>query len=1774
MSLRRQVTGLGLRRALRLIRMQHAARNRAAELRTTPHRALGVETLENRILFTFDPSPAEQQLLELVNRFRAAPTAELGLLTSSLGTPAHSSDTDINNNLVGFNVNGPALQTAFSTLVAAPPLAWSETLSGISLAHNQSMITNNIQSHQTVDEPDFRTRFNNGGYDSNTFIGENIFSASRSVIMGHAGWVIDWGSGPNGVQDPAGHRDNLLSANFTEFGGSIVSTPVQSHVGPLAMTEDFGSAAGPTLLGVAYADANNNGFYDAGEGVAGMNVEIKGVGGTTGDFNVTSMTAGGYQKALAAGTYDVTFSGSTLTSPVVVHNVVIGTDNVKVDEVLIPVPVIEISGANHLVANDVNAVPTLVNDTDFETPIVNGVGHPHTFTIINAGTGRLNLTGTPRVAISGANASDFTVTTQPAAQVAVGASTQFVITFRPSAVGVRNAVVTITNDDGTNGTYQFKIDGVGIAPTIQVEAAGQDAAGAAQTFIFTNGDTTPSMNDRTDFGFLGVSTTGTGITSSTRSYTIRNTGTSLLTLTSATRVKISGSNAADFKVTTDPALATSVNGTTNFVITFNPTGAGLRTATVTILSDDPLKPSFTFKIQGHGIVTSTTNDNLQAAISTTEVTVAKLTVTPALTAITPGSPIVCTVTGVATTAGTITGVHIFYDGDRDGIPDKDLGAATLTNGNFVLNVNAPAEFTSAGQFLAQATDSLANASHYRSSVSASAVDPGVVPGYSLKVNYTGYLSTGATFDSSYRAGHTPFSFVLGTGSVIHGWDEGLVGMKVGETRILVIPAAIAYGASPPSGSGIPANAPLIFEVTLVSFDPPAADLKGNGTSIPSGDTTPILADGTDFGSIDISASAYSSSISFTGATKPTNVTAPGNVLNYTVGTGVGTLALGAGTTTTTLTVTIATSASAVNLPFTLAPDANFAATPTTSTTGATITFNAATGLGTLTIPANTTTAALKIDVQYGNTNSFTIANAKSGTQLGFANFVVAGDNPADFTLTRPTGSSTAFTIKFKPTAGGLRKAVVTFDTNDPRHRHYSFTVQGNGPTMSVAATDADATEPGGAGDTGTFTITSNTTLNTSRAVNFKLSGLALPGIDYSLTATGGVITALDTVHKTGTLTLNAGVASATIKVTPINDTIVEPLEPVILTLVAGDSYAVTSTAANASATVNIADDSPTATVVANDAAAAEIGQATGQFTLTLTGDTSVARVLNFVLSGTASLSDYSLSAVGGTLSAIDPKTRSGTFTFNAATSSGVITVTPLADTLFEGDETVILTLVANTQVRLSGDAGATAATITIADGNPDLLMVLAKPAFLETAGANGTLCTITRTGLITDALTVNLASSNTGKATVPATVTFLPGKRTATFIISAVDNATVDGPQDVVITASDPLAVYNDGTVHATVLDDEKTTVTIAGIGNNDASENAADELEDLASFRITRADVTNAPLSVTLSATGLAKLGVDYVLTNLLGAVVENLTVVIPANQDHVDIVVHAVDDTLVEGDEGMTFGIVAGVGYNPGVAASVSGVIHDNENTVAIAAVTGQETAIESGQTATFRVSRTGSTASSLTVFYKVTGTAKAGSDYVSIGKAVTIAAGQSFVDVVINPLTDAIVEPNETINVTLLPAKLVQYNIDGTSAAATVNLQDAVNPGGVDLIALSQTHKATTYKLSAALPKLTVSGVIKNQGTNDATSGFTVKAVLSKDGSFSGDDILLGTKDILAIAAGKTAKLSMTVDPATLSIAGADIGQYYLLLVVDSGNSVAEINEDNNLYVSTVSDILIIA
>jgi hypothetical protein len=343
-----------------------------------------------------------------------------------------------------------------------------------------------------------------------------------------------------------------------------------------------------------------------------------------------------------------------------------------------PVPEIDITG-NMNIITDGNDWTSFNNHTKFVSADISTGATSRTYTIYNNGTGALTITNP--LAISGTNVADFSITTPPASSVAAGGSTTFTITFNPTSIGTKTATITITNNDSSEGTFDFAIAGYGYSPENLVVTGITTPAAANTTYIhqgvlinyeywlssngyylYTDGNnwlidnnTDPSAEDKVEFysassftpsileatnwtGSSGTGARGTGtpviaaaaptpninvkgnsiniaindstpsfsdntkygsvdISSGSRSrtYTIENTGGAALTISGVT---LGGAAAADFSVTTPPAASVAAFSSTTFVVTFDPTTDGAKTAAVSIANNDPDENPYSFTISG------------------------------------------------------------------------------------------------------------------------------------------------------------------------------------------------------------------------------------------------------------------------------------------------------------------------------------------------------------------------------------------------------------------------------------------------------------------------------------------------------------------------------------------------------------------------------------------------------------------------------------------------------------------------------------------------------------------------------------------------------------------------------------------------------------------------------------------------------------------------------------------------------------------------------------------------------------------------------------------------------------------------------------------------------------------------------------------------------------------------------------------------------------------------------------------------------------------------
>ena len=238
-----------------------------------------------------DPLPAEQLVLEYINRARADPVAE----GQRLGI-------DIHEGLANPSLLGPR-----------PPLAMNKILLGIAQAHSQDMYNLNYFSHNDPNGTTPFGRMTHAGYDY-VMAGENMAGGTDlSATELEDLMMVD--AGTSGRP----HRVNLLDliqpypcgdppCAYSEIGIGYDQGVTPNGIGLSSLiTEDFGATSntGPFLLGVVYNDVNNNNFYDIGEGIPGVTIAT-----SSGSYYAISSSAGGYTIPIGtSGTITVTASG-------------------------------------------------------------------------------------------------------------------------------------------------------------------------------------------------------------------------------------------------------------------------------------------------------------------------------------------------------------------------------------------------------------------------------------------------------------------------------------------------------------------------------------------------------------------------------------------------------------------------------------------------------------------------------------------------------------------------------------------------------------------------------------------------------------------------------------------------------------------------------------------------------------------------------------------------------------------------------------------------------------------------------------------------------------------------------------------------------------------------------------------------------------------------------------------------------------------------------------------------------------------------------------------------------------------------------------------------------------------------------------------------------------------------------------------------------------------------------------------------------------------------
>jgi len=595
-------------------------------------------------------------------------------------------------------------------------------------------------------------------------------------------------------------------------------------------------------------------------------------------------------------------------------------------------------------------------------------------------------------------------------------------------------------------------------------------------------------------------------------------------------------------------------------------------------------------------------------------------------------------------------------------------------------------------------------------------------------------------------------------------------------------------------------------------------------------------------------------------------------------------------------------------------------------------------------------------------------------------------------VTIEAGSTTAL-ITVNPIDDGLEevgKTVILSLNPDPAYTvdapsSDTVTIADNDaapPTVTITATTPNASETGPT--VGEFTVTRSVVTASSLIVNYKISGTAINGTDYTV--------------MSGSVTIEAGLATAPIDVNPISDAVVEGTETVILTLRDNPAYVV---ATPDSAMVTITDGNssplPTVSIAATTPDASETGPAAGQFTVTRTGSTAGALTVNYSIGGTATnTTDYA--------------TLSGSVIIDAGSETAVIDVTPVDDTKAEASETVLLTLSTNSVYTVIYPSSA---TVTIADNDstpplPTVSIAAMTPNASETGPTPGQF-TVTRDGDTAAPLDVNYqisgtATNGTDYAILLGSVTIPGGSASVTIAVTPVDDALEEGTEFVVLSLleNSTYTLGSPSVATVAIADNDSTSLPTVSIAAT--TPNASETGPTPGQFTVTRTGSNAEPLTVHYTIGGTATKGVDYTI-------------------DPHELVEPFY--SIANHNVGLAFELLQDIGWNQEPAGNVRIVALD-------------ETVTE-GATTAFVVYRAGPTDSQLTVHYKISGSAKNGEDYQTLDDFVVIPVGEFSAAITLETFLDANAkERDESVTITLLSD--ADYTL-GSPKSATIKIQNNV-------------------------------------------------------------------------------------------------------------------------------------
>ena len=291
-------------------------------------RRLRHESLETRVLFTVTMTPEDQLLLELVNRARADPLAEI-----ERNVIADRRDSDLTESDIVTDLNADVEEDELISDEPKQPLAPHQSLIDAMHGHLEDMLARDYFGHDSPEGSSPSSRARREGYPAGA--GENIAWSGRAGRGQQLERVEEVYKRHRGLVRSVGHRINMMRENWREIGPGVEYGQYRENLtvyDSIMVGTLFGNRRGDNFItGVAITDhVSRNNFYEIGEGMGNVLITAT-QEGTDNSYSVVTGPTGGYALQVPDGTYIVTASGGNLSRELMVRSIVVDGENVKVD---------------------------------------------------------------------------------------------------------------------------------------------------------------------------------------------------------------------------------------------------------------------------------------------------------------------------------------------------------------------------------------------------------------------------------------------------------------------------------------------------------------------------------------------------------------------------------------------------------------------------------------------------------------------------------------------------------------------------------------------------------------------------------------------------------------------------------------------------------------------------------------------------------------------------------------------------------------------------------------------------------------------------------------------------------------------------------------------------------------------------------------------------------------------------------------------------------------------------------------------------------------------------------------------------------------------------------------------------------------------------------------------------------------------------------------------------------------------------------------------------